>query len=337
MTVLSVLSLEVDWRTSVRRQDSAGAETRKGRVADNAAAPGSAASPRWRVWRQACRDRARSCAVTTATAIRPRCSRRPTAARRCSRCMPSITRSRGCARPSQRRCSARSGCNGGARSSRRPIRAAPARRHEVVTPLVTAIAAFGLTRAHLDRIIDTRERDLDDTPPADLTALIDYAEGTSSTLLFLTLEALGAAEPVAVQAAREVGIAYALAGLLRAMPFHAASGRSYIPQVVAVRTGLDPAAYVQAARYAGAAQSDRRVGRDGGGASRGGTAQRRSNLAAGAGRLVTGGDRRPVSAAAETGRVQPVRARTGRPRPAAKLAACRGGAAQPVLDSISGP
>ena len=47
--------------------------------------------------------------------------------------------------------------------------------------------------------------------------------------------------------------------------------------------------------------------------------------------LVAGGDRRPVSAAAETGRVQPVRARTGRARPAAKLAACRGGAAQPVL------
>src|SRR3954447_14801823 len=44
MAVLSVLSLEVDWRTSVRRQDSADAETRKGRVPDNAAAPGSAAS-----------------------------------------------------------------------------------------------------------------------------------------------------------------------------------------------------------------------------------------------------------------------------------------------------
>ncbi len=58
---------------------------------------------------------------------------------------------------------------------------APARRHEVVQPLVAAIAAFGLSRAHFDRIIDARERDLDDTPPADLAALIDYAEGTSST------------------------------------------------------------------------------------------------------------------------------------------------------------
>src|SRR5689334_4682741 len=44
MTVLSVLSPEVDWRTSVRMQDSVGAERRKGRVPDNAAAPGFAAS-----------------------------------------------------------------------------------------------------------------------------------------------------------------------------------------------------------------------------------------------------------------------------------------------------
>src|SRR5215218_215635 len=57
----------------------------------------------------------------------------------------------------------------------------PARRQEVVQPLVAAIAEFGLSRGFFDRIIDTRERDLADTPPADLTALIDYAEGTSST------------------------------------------------------------------------------------------------------------------------------------------------------------
>jgi phytoene synthase len=122
---------------------------------------------------------------------------------------------------------------------------APARRHEVVTPLVAAIGTFGLSRAHFDRIIDTRERDLGDMPPADVAALVDYAEGTSSALVHLALEALGAAEPAAIAAGREVGIAYALAGLLRAMPFHAAAGRSYIPQDVAARTGLDAAAYAR--------------------------------------------------------------------------------------------
>lgn len=122
---------------------------------------------------------------------------------------------------------------------------APVRRHEIAQPLVAAITEYGLSRAPLDRIIDTRERDLDDTPPADLAALVDYAEGTSSTLLHLALGALGAAEPAPMAAAREVGIAYALAGLLRAMPFHAASGRSYIPQDIAARVGLDPATYAR--------------------------------------------------------------------------------------------
>lgn len=121
---------------------------------------------------------------------------------------------------------------------------APVRRHEVVQPLAAAIEAFGLSRAHFDRIIDTRERDLAEEPPADLAALIDYAEGTSSVLLHLALEALAAAEPATVAAARAIGIAYALAGLLRAMPFHAAAGRSYIPRDIAGRADLDPADYV---------------------------------------------------------------------------------------------
>jgi NADH dehydrogenase [ubiquinone] 1 alpha subcomplex assembly factor 6 len=122
---------------------------------------------------------------------------------------------------------------------------APARRHEIVQKLVSAINAFGLSRAHFDRLIDTRERDLDDAPPVDMAALIDYAEGTSSALLFLALETLGAAEETTIEAARDIGIAYALAGLLRAMPFHAASGRSYIPQDVAARAGLDLETYLR--------------------------------------------------------------------------------------------
>src|SRR5438105_4762920 len=104
---------------------------------------------------------------------------------------------------------------------------APARSHEVAGPLAAAIGGHRLTRVHFDRMIDTRERDLADEPPATLTALEDYAEGTSATLLRLALEVLGATEPAAREAASEVGIGYALSGLLRAMPFHATAGRQY--------------------------------------------------------------------------------------------------------------
>ncbi len=211
----------------------------------------------------------------------------------------------------------------------------PARRHEIVQPVVAAIAACGLSRAHFDRIIDARELDLADAPPADLAALVDYAEGTSSALLFLALEVLGTAAPRTIAAAREIGIAYALAGLLRGMPFHAASGRSYIPDEIAARVGLDPVIYARRRDTPALRASGRGAGRGCGDASRGRSAARGPNATRREGGLVTGGDRRPVSAAAEAGRVQPVRARIGRSRPAAKLAPCSGGAAQPVLAEVN--
>ena len=120
---------------------------------------------------------------------------------------------------------------------------APPRQHDVAAPLAAAIRGHALTRSHFDRMIDTRERDLDDEPPATLAALEDYAESTAATLVYLALEVLGVTEPAARAAAREVGIAYALAGLLRAMPFHARVGRCYIPADIAVRTGFDPQDY----------------------------------------------------------------------------------------------
>ncbi|HTW54370.1 MAG TPA: phytoene/squalene synthase family protein [Stellaceae bacterium] len=120
---------------------------------------------------------------------------------------------------------------------------APPRRHEVAEPLTAAIRAHGLGRKHFARLIEARERDLDEAPPATLAALEDYAEGTSAPLIRLALEALGAATPQSLAAATEIGIAYALTGLIRALPLHARAGRTMIPDDVAVETGFDTADY----------------------------------------------------------------------------------------------
>jgi NADH dehydrogenase [ubiquinone] 1 alpha subcomplex assembly factor 6 len=117
------------------------------------------------------------------------------------------------------------------------------RYHVVAEPLAAVIRDFAPARGHFERMIDTRERDLADEPPATLAALEDYAEGTSAALLYLVLDVLGVGEPNVTAAAREVGIGYALAGLLRAMPFHARTGRCYIPAQIAARAGLDPRDY----------------------------------------------------------------------------------------------
>jgi NADH dehydrogenase [ubiquinone] 1 alpha subcomplex assembly factor 6 len=121
----------------------------------------------------------------------------------------------------------------------------PVRRHEVALPLAAAIRQLGLSRHYFERLIDGRERDLDDAPPASLTLLEDYAEATSASLVHLACEALGARSDHDVAAAHHVGIAFALTGLLRAMPFHARAGRCYIPDDIAASVGLDSRSYAE--------------------------------------------------------------------------------------------
>jgi phytoene synthase len=115
----------------------------------------------------------------------------------------------------------------------------PVRHHIVVEALSAAIRACALTRAHFDRLVDAREGDLREVPWASLAALEDYAEATSTRLVYLALESLGIREPAANKAAYHIGIAYALAGLLRAMPFQARAGRLIIPNDIAEQTHLD--------------------------------------------------------------------------------------------------
>jgi NADH dehydrogenase [ubiquinone] 1 alpha subcomplex assembly factor 6 len=113
------------------------------------------------------------------------------------------------------------------------------RHHLVLKALSRTAREYGLTRDHFDRLIEARQADLDDEPWTDLAALSAYAEGTSSRLIYLALEILGVRG--AVPAAHHIGIAYALAGLLRALPLRASVHRPVIPIDVALRHGIDPA------------------------------------------------------------------------------------------------
>ncbi|HWZ68208.1 MAG TPA: squalene/phytoene synthase family protein [Stellaceae bacterium] len=109
----------------------------------------------------------------------------------------------------------------------------PVRRHDVVEALTDAIRAHGPTREHFDRLIDAREMDLAEQAPTSLAALEDYAEAVSGRLIYLALELLGVDDRGARQAGFHVGIAYGLAGLLRAMPYPARASRPLVPAEVA--------------------------------------------------------------------------------------------------------
>lgn len=119
------------------------------------------------------------------------------------------------------------------------IFAGTTQREPVALALAEAVGRFGLSREHFDRLIDAREFDLEDRPPATLDDLAAYAEGTGAPLVTLSAEILGARGPEVADAARHLGIAWALTGLIRAVPFHARAQRVYLPAGLSRDAGLD--------------------------------------------------------------------------------------------------
>ncbi|MEM7221731.1 MAG: phytoene/squalene synthase family protein [Pseudomonadota bacterium] len=124
------------------------------------------------------------------------------------------------------------------RESLEGIYAGSPRRHEVVEALGQAIARHDLPRTPFERLIDGRENDLDPAPPADLAALETYGQATSAGLLDLALEVLACRDDASGEAARSIGVAWALTGLLRAVPFHARAKRLYLPRDLCDGAGL---------------------------------------------------------------------------------------------------
>jgi NADH dehydrogenase [ubiquinone] 1 alpha subcomplex assembly factor 6 len=141
----------------------------------------------------------------------------------------------------------------------------PVRRHEVATPLSEALRRFPVRRAHLDALIDARERDLGAEPPATLQDLEGFLEATSSRLIAAEAEILSGAD--GGDAARLLGLAWGLVGLIRAVPYQHAAGICHIPAELGwtLQQGRSPALGVALAhlgRIAGEHLSAARALRD---------------------------------------------------------------------------
>jgi len=113
------------------------------------------------------------------------------------------------------------------------------RTHPVAEAVAGAIVQHGLDRQCIGRLLQGRAQDLAGDPPVDLAALEDYADATSATLAILSLEVLGARTPDTEAVGRDIGIAWALTGLLRAVPFHARQRRLYLPRDLCESEKLD--------------------------------------------------------------------------------------------------
>lgn len=101
--------------------------------------------------------------------------------------------------------------------------------HPVAQALAEAVARHELPRDLFDRLLDARDLDMEPEPMADRSALWRYAEDTGGTLGQLALRTLGDRSEAGQEAAAAVGQAWALTGLLRAVPFHARQDRVYLP------------------------------------------------------------------------------------------------------------
>lgn len=108
--------------------------------------------------------------------------------------------------------------------------------------VAVALSESGLDVGRLLPLIDARERDLSEDVFEDIAALDGYAEKTSAAVMEMAARVLGGKEKAdaAEDVIRHAGIAYALTGLLRALPGHASQGRLTMPADVLLRRNVDP-------------------------------------------------------------------------------------------------
>ena len=114
------------------------------------------------------------------------------------------------------------------------IEAGTPRAHEVVLPLAGAAGRHPAVLDDLRQVVDAREGDLSDESPEDLIALERYAEATGGAITVAMARILG----TDTEMARALGTAWALIGLVRALPVLLTSGRAPLPASILQENGL---------------------------------------------------------------------------------------------------
>ncbi|USG59867.1 squalene/phytoene synthase family protein [Sneathiella marina] len=112
--------------------------------------------------------------------------------------------------------------------------------HPILQSLKIIVSEHGLDVALLEEIIDARSKDLDPCPFTTSSELLDYAMGTGGLLSGLIYRAMGNAEEAGYKAAQQVGRAFALTGIIRAIPYHASQDLLLIPQELLKNHNLLP-------------------------------------------------------------------------------------------------
>jgi phytoene synthase len=119
-------------------------------------------------------------------------------------------------------------------------RAGEASANPVASALLATIERCRLPANRLQALIEAHRFDLYDEPMAQLADLEAYARQTSSALFAVAARILSDGEGEVTEAiADRAGLAYAIAGLLRAFPLHASRRQLYVPLDLLERHGVE--------------------------------------------------------------------------------------------------
>ncbi len=112
----------------------------------------------------------------------------------------------------------------------------------VAAAIRDVVVRYRLGPAALINLIDARAFDLYDEPMANVNDLERYAAATSSALIEFAARILrDGRDPEIERLAHHAGIAYAVTGLLRALPLHASRHQLYVPADLMQRHGAEAA------------------------------------------------------------------------------------------------
>lgn len=113
------------------------------------------------------------------------------------------------------------------------------RQHQVVEALAEASRTHGFAAERLLAMIEARESELEGAEPPSQAAFDARADATAGALLHLSLQVLGLDSPDLAEPTRQIGRAYAAAGIARSVLRDAAQRRLRLPQEVLSATAVD--------------------------------------------------------------------------------------------------
>lgn len=115
------------------------------------------------------------------------------------------------------------------------------RSHPVLEALYKAHKSQPLPISELQAIIEAREMDVYDRAPEKLSDLIAYARATAGMLNRITLALVdNNADETHLKAAEDIGTAWGLLGIVRAIAFHASAQRHMMPDEMLCEAGITP-------------------------------------------------------------------------------------------------